>query len=228
MNGRGAPRKDYYAILEVPKDASNELIRKQYLKLALKWHPDKHPEDKQGAEQKFRDIREAYSVLKDPQQRRQYDSPSSYPMQGQQFHPFTRMHPQGKVHVFMNMENDDPFDLIEKHFRGHVQDMFADFGNFSNIINDFDREFQTGVGTTQSGAQVWGMSSRTTVNRNENGEQVVTKEVRKSDGSTEKTVIVNGRVVERQVTAPNQDRGQSQSQLPPPDENRDLYYDEQY
>lgn len=64
--------KDYYAVLGVPKDASAETIKKAYRKLALKHHPDKNPGNSQ-AEEKFKEITEAYAVLSDVEKRRQYD-----------------------------------------------------------------------------------------------------------------------------------------------------------
>jgi curved DNA-binding protein len=64
--------KDYYASLGVSKDASTEEIKKAYRKLALKYHPDKNPGD-QKAEEKFKEITEAYAVLSDAEKRRQYD-----------------------------------------------------------------------------------------------------------------------------------------------------------
>lgn len=65
--------KDYYAVLGVPKDATADAIKKAYRKLALKFHPDKNPGDKK-AEEKFKEITEAYAVLSDPEKRKQYDS----------------------------------------------------------------------------------------------------------------------------------------------------------
>ena len=62
-------KKDYYEVLGVPKDASDDVIRKAYKKLAIKWHPDKHVDDKKEAEEKFKEISEAYSVLSDPQKK---------------------------------------------------------------------------------------------------------------------------------------------------------------
>ncbi len=66
-------KKDYYKILEVEKTATDEEIRKAYRKLALKWHPDKNPDNHQEAQKKFQEIAEAYSVLSDKKKRQQYD-----------------------------------------------------------------------------------------------------------------------------------------------------------
>ncbi|USR79552.1 DnaJ C-terminal domain-containing protein [Arcanobacterium pinnipediorum] len=65
--------KDFYAALGVSKNASTEEIKNAYRKLARKYHPDRNPGDT-GAEAKFKDISEAYSVLKDDQERKQYDA----------------------------------------------------------------------------------------------------------------------------------------------------------
>ncbi len=65
--------KDYYAILDVDKGASDADIKKKYRKLAMKYHPDKNPGDK-VAEEKFKEVSEAYGVLSDSKKRAQYDS----------------------------------------------------------------------------------------------------------------------------------------------------------
>ncbi|KAK7412385.1 hypothetical protein VNO78_03841 [Psophocarpus tetragonolobus] len=64
---------DYYGILEVDKNATDEELKRAYRKLAMKWHPDKNPNNKKEAEIKFKQISEAYEVLSDPQKRAIYD-----------------------------------------------------------------------------------------------------------------------------------------------------------
>ncbi len=66
-------KKDYYEILGVPKNATQDEIRKAYKKLIKKWHPDLHPDNKEEAERKFKEIQEAYEVLSDPEKRAMYD-----------------------------------------------------------------------------------------------------------------------------------------------------------
>ena len=67
-------KKDYYEVLDVPKDATEDVILKAYKKLAIKWLPNKHVDDEKEAEEKFKEISEAYSVLSDPKKKREYDT----------------------------------------------------------------------------------------------------------------------------------------------------------
>src|SRR5690606_16038070 len=73
MANQGWLDKDFYAILGVPQDADEATITEAYRKLAREWHPDAKP-GAAAAEQKFKDIGEAYAVLSDPEQRKQYDA----------------------------------------------------------------------------------------------------------------------------------------------------------
>ncbi len=97
-------KKDYYEILGIPKDASPDDVKKAYKELVKKWHPDLHPDDKSEAEQKFKEIHEAYEVLSDPQKRAQYDRfgyvgqqpyENVYGSQGQGENPFGQENPFG-------------------------------------------------------------------------------------------------------------------------------------
>ena len=64
--------RDYYEILGVNKSSSDDEIKKAYRKIAIKYHPDKNPDNK-SAEEKFKEAAEAYSVLSDSEKRQRYD-----------------------------------------------------------------------------------------------------------------------------------------------------------
>lgn len=66
--------KDYYQVLGVPKGAAEKDIKSAYRKLARKWHPDANPANQKAAEEKFKEIQEAYEVLGDAEKRRKYDA----------------------------------------------------------------------------------------------------------------------------------------------------------
>ena len=65
-------KRDYYEVLGVEKNASDAEIKKAYRKLAMKYHPDQNPGDK-SAEEKFKEINEAYEVLSDADKKARYD-----------------------------------------------------------------------------------------------------------------------------------------------------------
>lgn len=113
--------KDLYEILGVNKNASKEEIKKAYRKIAMKYHPDKNPDDKK-AEQIFKDSAEAYSVLKDGQKRAQYD----------QF---------GHAGVGLG---DPPGGGSASYGHMSMEDIFSNFGNMFGGLDPFESFFGGG------------------------------------------------------------------------------------
>ncbi len=122
-------KKDYYQILGVSKDASEKEIKAAYRKLALKWHPDKHPDNKAEAEERFKEINEAYQVLSDPKKRKQYDQfghAAFDPAAGMGSNPFAGGFRQGPFTWtytttsgdFGDFDFADPFEIFEQFFGG--------------------------------------------------------------------------------------------------------------
>ena len=66
-------KRDYYEVLGVAKNASPDEIKRAYRRMAIKYHPDKNPDNKKEAEAKFKECAEAYEVLSDPEKRQRYD-----------------------------------------------------------------------------------------------------------------------------------------------------------
>ncbi|KJJ85587.1 molecular chaperone DnaJ [Candidatus Omnitrophus magneticus] len=107
--------KDYYSLLEVSNDANQEEIKKAYRKLAVKYHPDKNPGDKQ-AEDTFKEISQAYEVLSNPEKRRLYDQYGESAFQG------------GSGAGF-----HDPFDIFREVFTSSgFGNAFSDLFGFSS------------------------------------------------------------------------------------------------
>ena len=107
-------QKDYYEVLGVKKDATSDEIRKAYKKLAIKWHPDKNPDNKEEAEKRFKEISEAYSVLSDAEKKKEYDNRDTANFQGFEFNNF------------------DPFSMFREFF--HHSNNFG----FDDDFEDFD------------------------------------------------------------------------------------------
>mmetsp|Transcript_43210 Transcript_43210/g.78609 ORF Transcript_43210/g.78609 Transcript_43210/m.78609 type:complete len:252 (+) Transcript_43210:73-828(+) len=69
-----AKEPSYYEVLGIDRKADTAAIKKAYRKEAMRWHPDKNPDNKEEAEKKFREVAEAYEVLSDPDTRKRYDN----------------------------------------------------------------------------------------------------------------------------------------------------------
>lgn len=126
--------KDYYSVLGVPRNASDEEIKKAYRKLAMQYHPDRNPGKEKWANEKFKEINEAYGVLGDPQKRRQYDQFGTVGDIGDIFgSPFTRT-------TFEEMMRDFGGAGLRFDF---LDDIFGDF--FENVGASFSfRSFSGG------------------------------------------------------------------------------------
>ncbi|MDD5458773.1 MAG: molecular chaperone DnaJ [Phycisphaerae bacterium] len=85
-----ADKKDYYQVLGVEKNASADDIKRAYRRLAMKYHPDKNPGDKE-AEGKFKECAEAYEALSDPDKRKRYDQFGHEGLRGSGMHDFSHM-----------------------------------------------------------------------------------------------------------------------------------------
>ncbi|XP_044294084.1 dnaJ homolog subfamily B member 2-like isoform X2 [Varanus komodoensis] len=112
---------DYYEALGVPHNASPDDIKKAYRKKALQWHPDKNPDNKEYAEQKFKEIAEAYEVLSDKSKREVYDRYGKEGLMGAGGPSGSRAHP-GPEYTFTFRSAHDVF---REFFGG--RDPFADF-----------------------------------------------------------------------------------------------------
>ncbi|KAL8183004.1 UNVERIFIED_CONTAM: DnaJ subfamily B member 2 [Gekko kuhli] len=113
---------DYYEALGVPRNASPDDIKKAYRKKALKWHPDKNPDNKEFAEQKFKEIAEAYEVLSDKNKREVYDHYGKEGLMGAGGPSAPRAGPGMPEYTFTFRSARDVF----RDFFGG-QDPFADF-----------------------------------------------------------------------------------------------------
>ncbi|KAK2859566.1 hypothetical protein Q5P01_004186 [Channa striata] len=153
---------EYYQILGVQKNATQEDIKKAYRKLALKWHPDKNPDNKDEAERKFKELSEAYEVLSDEKKRNIYDRYGKQGLSGgggggggeehfDHFSGFTFRNPDDVFREFFG--GRDPFadlfgdDHFDDFFGGHSRQRgasrnrmggsFFGFGGFPGFGSSF-------------------------------------------------------------------------------------------
>ncbi|GMY37421.1 dnaJ homolog subfamily B member 13-like [Fagus crenata] len=119
---------DYYKILKVDKSAKDEDLKKAYRKLAMKWHPDKNPNNMKEAESKFKEISEAYEVLSDPQKRAIYDQYGEEGLKGQVPPPDAGPRGPGGATYFQTGDGPTVFRFNPRN----ANDIFAEFFGFSS------------------------------------------------------------------------------------------------
>jgi molecular chaperone DnaJ len=126
-----AEKRDYYAVLGIPKTASLDDIKKAYRELARKYHPDVTKEDPKVAEERFKEISEAYEVLVDDDKRKMYDQ-FGHAGVSQQFGP-------------------GGFQWSDFTHQGDIRDIFGDLGDFGFGGSLFDMFFGRGIGGRNRG-----------------------------------------------------------------------------
>ncbi|XP_055985097.1 LOW QUALITY PROTEIN: dnaJ homolog subfamily B member 8 [Sorex fumeus] len=160
----------YYEVLGVQAGASQEDIKKAYRKLALRWHPDKNPDNKEEAEKKFKQVSEAYEVLSDAKKRSLYDRAGcggwraggggSTPYNSPFDTGYTFRNPEDIFREFFGGLDPFSFDFWDNPFssdrpgRGHgLRNAFsAGFGEFPAFLEAFSSFDNLGRGGTASRA----------------------------------------------------------------------------
>lgn len=128
--------RDYYKVLGVSKDASEDELKKAYRKLALKFHPDKNKE--KGAEEKFKELAEAYEVLSDKKKRQIYDQVGEEGLKG----GVPEGHSNGAFNGFSSGRPNGTH--FEYHFTGNPRDTFMKAGGFNFGGMDFGEGMEFG------------------------------------------------------------------------------------
>ncbi len=169
--------KNFYDILELPKDSNINDIKKQYRKLALKWHPDRNKEE--NAESKFKEISQAYEILGDPIKKQMYDN---------------------KFNIKNEIHFNNPFDIFNHVFNTNPKinqnNMNTHFINIQNV-NRQSNSFSINLG----GSNVMS-SSTSTSSKIVNGELIENITI-KQNGITTKIIRKNGKNVSKIVTDNN-------------------------
>ncbi|XP_030630185.1 dnaJ homolog subfamily B member 6a isoform X2 [Chanos chanos] len=145
---------EYYQILGVQKNATQDDIKKAYRKLALRWHPDKNPDNKEEAERKFKEISEAYEVLSDANKRHVYDRYGKEGLTGGGGGGGGSYHNGDQFGGGFTFRN--PEDVFREFFGG--RDPFADFFG-GDPFDDFfggSQRHQRGMSRSRTGGSFFG------------------------------------------------------------------------
>ncbi len=126
-------KKDFYSVLGVSRQANPDELKKAFRKLAMKYHPDKNPNDK-AAEERFKEVNEAYDVLSDPKKKQMYDQFGHAAFQGGGPGPGA----QGGPNPFRGFEGFGGFQGFDPRQQG---------GDFQDMFSDFFGEFFSGENT---------------------------------------------------------------------------------
>ncbi len=138
--------KDYYKVLGVDKKATQEEIKKAYRKLAIKYHPDKNPDNKE-IEEKFKEINEANEVLSDPKKRKKYDE------MGTNWNRYQNTEGQGSYNPFEQGFGGQAGGTYQ--YEGDIDDFFGRAGAGTAGFSDFFESFFGGSerrGRSQAGS----------------------------------------------------------------------------
>eukprot|EP01083_Nonionella_stella_P298024 1011861_1 len=166
------PKQDYYEILGVDKDVDQKAIKKAYRKLALKWHPDRNRDNQKEAEQKFKEIGQAYEVLSDPRKRKAYDNGGMDKV----FMDFGDIFEHFNENSFFDdiFGDNDPFLRNNNLFSQF--NMNDDFGGFSSFSSSSFGGFGGGNVMSQSISTTYINGKKiTTKKMTKNGESIVEK-----------------------------------------------------
>ena len=139
-----AEKRDYYEVLGISKNATQDEIKKAYRKLAKKYHPDANPDNKEEAEAKFKEVNEAYENLSDPQKRKMYDQ-------------FGHNGPQG-----FGGQGGGPFG--QGGYYSYSSSGFDNFGDFGDLGDIFSSFFGGGFGGRTSSSRKNGPSKGADLN----------------------------------------------------------------